>query len=236
MVLQGIPYQLVRNNRFPGVARLTRRRYQQVKRAVDLTFCLVMLPFLLIVIGLIAILIRLDSPGSPFFIQERVGLGGRRFKIYKFRSMWKDHNQHRDHEFMQKYISGRIKTGSGREGKVARFKPIRQEDVTRVGRFLRKTSLDELPQIINVIRGEMSLVGPRPNVVWEVDAYLPWHYERLHALPGITGLAQVMGRSDITFDQISRFDIKYVRYQDLRMDAWILWSTVRAVLARSGAG
>lgn len=236
MVLQGIPYQLVKNNRFPGVARLTHRQYQRVKRAVDLIFCLSMLPILLVVIGVIAILIRLDSPGSPFFVQERVGLGGRRFKIYKFRSMWKDHNQRRDQDFMQQYISGKLEIGHGRDGKVARFKPIRQDDITRVGRFLRKTSLDELPQIINVLRGEMSLIGPRPNVLWEVEAYLPWHYERLNALPGITGLAQVMGRSNITFDQITRYDIKYVRYQDIRMDAWILWSTVRAVLARSGAG
>lgn len=195
-----------------------------------------MLPFILVVIGLIALAISLDSPGSPLFVQERVGMNGRRFKIYKFRSMWKNHNPQRDRSFMQDYISGKISLDDGRDGKVARFKPVRQEDLTRVGRFLRKTSLDELPQIFNVIRGEMSLIGPRPNVTWEVDAYLPWHYERLNVLPGITGLAQVMGRSDITFDQIARYDIRYARYQDLQMDFWILWQTVQIIFDRSGAG
>ncbi len=185
---------------------------------------------------MIAVIIRLDSPGSPFFVQERVGINGRRFKIYKFRSMWKDHDSRRDQSFMQAYIHGEVTIDDGRNGKVARFKPVRQEDLTRVGRFLRKTSLDELPQVFNVIRGEMSLIGPRPNVTWEVDAYQPWHYERLDVLPGITGLAQVMGRSDITFDQIARFDIRYARYQDLQMDMWILWQTVQIILDRSGAG
>lgn len=236
MVVQGIPYRLVRSNRFPGVARLTRRQYQRVKRLFDLAVCLVILPFILVLTGLIAILIRLDSPGSPFFVQERVGIGGRRFKLYKFRSMWINHNPHRDQAFMQDYIFGKVKTDDDREGKVARFKPIHENDITRIGRFLRKTSLDELPQIFNVLRGEMSLIGPRPNVVWEVEAYQPWHHERLLALPGITGLAQVMGRSNITFNQICRFDIKYARYQNLRMDLWILWQTVRSVLDRSGAG
>ncbi len=195
-----------------------------------------LLPFFLVAIGLIALIICLDSPGSPFFVQERVGMNGRRFKIYKFRSMWKEHDPQRDQPFMRDYIHGKVDLDDGRGGKVARFKPVRQEDLTRVGRFLRKTSLDELPQVFNVIRGEMSLIGPRPNVTWEVDAYLPWHYERLNVLPGITGLAQVMGRSDITFDQIARFDIRYARYQDLHMDLWIFWQTVLTILDRSGAG
>ena len=188
------------------------------------------------IIGLIALIICLDSPGSPIFIQERAGQGGKRFKIYKFRSMWANHDQHRDHSFMQAYIAGKVAMDDARNGKVAKFKPIHQEDLTRIGRFLRKTSLDELPQVFNVLRGEMSLIGPRPNVLWEVEAYLPWHYERLNALPGITGLAQIMGRSDITFDQIARFDIKYVRYQDLQFDTWIFMQTIRALFDRSGAG
>ncbi len=187
-------------------------------------------------IGLIALIVCLDSPGSPIFIQERAGQGGRRFKLYKFRSMWVDHDQQRDHRFMQAYIAGKISLDEARNGKVAKFKPILQEDLTRVGRFLRKASLDELPQVFNVLLGDMSLIGPRPNVLWEVDAYLPWHYERLNALPGITGLAQIMGRSDITFDQIARYDIKYVRYQDLSFDLWIFWQTIRAWMDRSGAG
>lgn len=185
---------------------------------------------------MIALVIRLDSPGSPLFVQERIGLHGRRFRIYKFRSMWSNHDPRRDQSFMQAYISGKVGLEDGRHGKVARFKPIQEDDVTRVGRLLRKTSLDELPQLINVLRGEMSLIGPRPNVAWEVEAYLPWHFERLNVLPGITGLAQVMGRSDISFDQIARFDIKYARYQDFHMDLWIFRQTVRIILDRSGAG
>ena len=236
MVAQEIPNQFVQSNQFPGTVRLTRRQYQRLKRVFDLVVCLALLPFLLVLMALIAVVIRLDSPGSPFFVQERVGIRGRRFKVYKFRSMWKNHSQVRDKAFMQAYISGKTGDERSRDGKVARYKPIHQDDLTRVGRFLRKASLDELPQIINVIRGEMSLIGPRPNVLWEVDAYSPWHYERLNALPGITGLAQVMGRSDISFDQIARYDIKYVRYQEIRMDLWILWQTVRSVLDRSGAG
>ncbi len=236
MVAQEIPYRLVQIRRFQPIGHLSHHQYQRVKRYIDIAICLSILPFLLILIGLIALIICLDSPGSPIFIQERAGQGGKRFKIYKFRSMWANHNQHRDQKFMKAYIAGKVDMDNPRGGKVAKFKPIREEDLTRVGRFLRKTSLDELPQVINVLRGEMSLIGPRPNVLWEVDAYLPWHHERLNALPGITGLAQIMGRSDITFDQIARYDIKYVRYQDLNFDAWIFWQTIRAIVDRSGAG
>lgn len=115
------------------------------------------------------------------------------------------------------------------------YKPIQASQVTRVGRFLRKTSLDELPQIFNVLKGEMSLVGPRPNVPWEVEEYRPWHYERLDVLPGITGLAQVKGRSGINFDTIVKYDIEYVEGQSLLLDLKILWWTVRAVLLADGA-
>jgi lipopolysaccharide/colanic/teichoic acid biosynthesis glycosyltransferase len=145
-----------------------------------------------------------------------------------------DDNKHR--AFMKSFVEGKITEVKDESDRAAKFKPIHQKDITRIGRLLRKTSLDELPQIVNIIKGEMSLIGPRPNVPWEVEAYKPWHYDRLNTLPGITGLAQVMGRSDITFDNIARFDIRYVKNQELHIDFWILWQTVRAVIKGNGAG
>jgi len=124
--------------------------------------------------------------------------------------------------------------GDGEESKEV-YKPVQAAQITRVGRFLRKTSLDELPQIINVLKGEMSLVGPRPNVPWEVEEYQPWHYERLEVLPGMTGLAQVRGRSAISFDRIVLYDIEYVEKQSPVLDLKILWWTVKLVLAKEGA-
>ena len=115
------------------------------------------------------------------------------------------------------------------------YKPFSESQVTRVGRILRKTSLDELPQLINVLKGDMSLVGPRPNVPYEVEAYKEWHKERLSALPGITGLAQVSGRSALDFDQICRYDIEYARRISLRIDISVLIATVTSVFKCNGA-
>jgi lipopolysaccharide/colanic/teichoic acid biosynthesis glycosyltransferase len=188
-------------------------------------------PFLLPIGLIIALAIRLDSPGPVFFVQERVGKGGRSFKMIKFRTMHIkiDDSSHR--LFMQQYINGQISTN----GNLQVFKPFKANQVTRIGRLLRKTSLDELPQIINVLKGEMSLVGPRPNVRWEVEAYHGWHVERLEVLPGITGLAQVRGRSGITFDQIVRYDVEYIEQQSLKLDLLILWWTFASVLFGGGA-
>jgi lipopolysaccharide/colanic/teichoic acid biosynthesis glycosyltransferase len=115
------------------------------------------------------------------------------------------------------------------------YKPFTEAQVTRVGRFLRKSSLDELPQLFNILRGEMSLVGPRPNVPYEVEAYKEWHMERLSVLPGITGLAQVNGRSALDFDSISRYDIEYARRMSLGLDIKILFATMTSVLKGNGA-
>jgi lipopolysaccharide/colanic/teichoic acid biosynthesis glycosyltransferase len=133
---------------------------------------------------------------------------------------------------MKAYVRGEIihnKPGNGT------FKPLTDNQITRVGRFLRKTSLDELPQMINVLKGEMSIVGPRPNVPWEVDEYRPWHFERLEVLPGITGLAQVQGRSSISFNSIVRYDINYIERQNLALDLKILWWTLKSVFLSKGA-
>lgn len=211
--------------------KLYKPYYQTTKRVVESLLCLMAVPFLLPIGLIIALAIRLDSPGPVFFVQERVGKGGRLFNVIKFRTMhFKiDDSSHR--LFMQQYINGQISTN----GNQRVFKPFKANQVTRVGRLLRKTSLDELPQLINVLKGEMSLVGPRPNVRWEVEAYHGWHVERLEVLPGITGLAQVRGRSGITFDQIVRYDVDYIEQQSLKLDLLILWWTFASVLFGNGA-
>lgn len=179
--------------------------------------------------------IAMDSPGSPFFVQTRVGKFGRRFRLYKFRTMPKSYDQRLDRDFMQSFVDGQVES-SDQVNKEAVNKPIKKENITRVGRILRKSSLDEVPQIINVLKGEMSFVGPRPNVTWEVDKYQDWHCKRLEVLPGITGLAQVRGRSNISFDEIVNHDIEYVQKQNHILDLKILWRTVKTVFSSRGAG
>jgi lipopolysaccharide/colanic/teichoic acid biosynthesis glycosyltransferase len=200
--------------------------YQNAKRAIDITLCILSLPFVLPVMAICALAIRFDSAGPIFFVQERIGKGGRPFRMIKFRTMkWKfDDRQGRD--YMKAYIKGNL--GCNGDGKEV-FKPIKDDQITRVGRILRKTSVDEFPQIFNVLKGEMSIVGPRPNVPWEVEEYHPWHHERYEVLPGMTGLAQVRGRSCIGFASLVRLDIEYVEKQSLAMDLKIMWWTLATV-------
>lgn len=209
-----------------------RRDFHLAKRIFDISLCLLALPVVLPLLALISFLVVLDSVGPAIFVQERTGKGGRSFRMYKFRTMqWNlDDSAHR--AFMRAFVNGEIDQVPTE--KVV-FKPFRDSQVTRLGRILRKTSLDELPQIVNVLKGEMSLVGPRPNVPWEVDAYKEWHRARLNALPGITGLAQVNGRSCISFDRIVEYDIEYIESQSLWLDIKILWQTARSVILTDGA-
>jgi lipopolysaccharide/colanic/teichoic acid biosynthesis glycosyltransferase len=188
----------------------------------------------LILMAIIAVAIKLDSPGPIFFMHERVGLNGRRFRLYKFRSLRHDYDPYSGREFMKAFVRGHIKRDADANGTI--YKPIERVQITTVGRILRKTSLDELPQIFNVLFGSMSLVGPRPNVPWEVDAYEEWHKERLLVLPGITGLAQVRGRSGLPFEHIVLYDLEYIRTHSLKLDLLILWWTVASVIAGRGAG
>jgi lipopolysaccharide/colanic/teichoic acid biosynthesis glycosyltransferase len=213
--------------------RLNRERYRPYKRAIDVALCLLALPLLFPLMGMIALLIVIDSPGSPFFLQERIGKDGLRFRLYKFRTLRADYDDAQDRVDMQSFVSG--KAISHADGQDAINKPIRTRDITRVGRFLRKSSLDELPQIINVLIADMSLIGPRPNVPWEVECYKDWHLERLKVLPGISGLAQVQGRSTLTFDEIATYDIEYVRTMSLNVDLNILIDTIRSVFSGKGA-
>jgi lipopolysaccharide/colanic/teichoic acid biosynthesis glycosyltransferase len=211
------------------------RAYLIGKRALDLVICISLLPVILCMIAVIGVFIALDSPGSPFFAQERVGKDGRRFRMYKFRTLSQDYDNPEHRSFMQAFVLGETSSGINSLDKKA-FKPPLQKHITRFGRILRKSSLDELPQIFNVLKGDMSLVGPRPNVTWEVEKYKDWHCERLHVLPGITGLAQVRGRSSITFDSIVLNDLEYIERQSLKLDLQILWWTLVAVMGGRGAG
>ena len=206
--------------------------YQTFKRATDIVICLLVIPFSIPVMLICALAIYLDSPGPIIFVQERMGKGGRQFKMYKFRTMKMDLDQGHFRDVMKAYVKAEVnKLGEG----MKTFKPFTQGDIFFVGRILRKLSLDELPQIINVMKGDMSIVGPRPNVIWEVDAYHPWHHERLEVLPGITGLAQVRGRSCIDFASLVRHDIEYIENKSLWLDFKILWWTFTSILLGKGA-
>lgn len=211
--------------------RLYRPGYRRIKRLFDISLCLLALLFLGPVALVIALMIRLESNGPVLYIHDRIGKGGRIFKMYKFRTM--HHNIARDshREYMKAFINGEMPATS--ENGV--FKPFEANQVTKIGRILRATSLDELPQILNVLRGEMSIIGPRPNVVWEVEEYQGWHKERLEVLPGITGLAQVRGRSGIPFNEIIWYDLRYIERQSLLFDIKILCWTVLSVVRRTGA-
>ena len=208
--------------------------YPFIKRAFDVTICLIALPFVLVIMGVVALAILIDSGRPIFFVQDRIGRDGRRFRLYKFRTLAHKYDDPAARVYMQNFVRGLV--GQDEPDREWVHKPLDKSTIPRVGRILRKTSLDELPQILNVLRNEMSLIGPRPNVPWEVDAYLDWHYERLRALPGITGLAQVRGRSCISFDQIVRCDVEYIERRSLKLDLLILWWTVTSVIGGRGAG
>jgi lipopolysaccharide/colanic/teichoic acid biosynthesis glycosyltransferase len=198
------------------------RRYLVAKRAFDVGICIIFSPLVAIAFVAIAVAIWVDSPGPIVFKQERTGRHGRRFGMYKFRTMVRNAEQLKAELQHLSIVPA------------PDFKVINDPRITRVGRFLRKTSLDELPQLWNVVRGEMSLVGPRPTS-FAPSTYDLWHTERLEVLPGVTGLWQVIGRNEATFDERLRLDIAYIDRMSFRLDLWILIQTAAAVLRRSGA-
>ncbi len=210
--------------RFDPNRRLIRgATYFRLKRALDLLLCILALPVLVMGFVICAILIKLDSPGGPILYRQwRTGHGGRRFGMYKFRTMVPNAEELKQ-ELMHL-----------NELQWPDFKITNDPRITRVGRILRKTSLDELPQIINVIKGDMSLVGPRPTS-FDSSTYLLWQTERLDAFPGITGLWQIVGRAETEFDERSRLDIAYLERQSLWFDINILVRTVLAVFNGRGA-
>jgi lipopolysaccharide/colanic/teichoic acid biosynthesis glycosyltransferase len=193
------------------------------RRALDFVLSLAALLVLLLPLFLLALLIRLDSPGPVLFIQRRVGKNGREFSVFKFRSMYMDAEQR-----LEILLGANERTGPV-------FKMRQDPRVTRIGRGLRKFSLDELPQLLNILRGEMSLVGPRPALPREVALYAPEHCLRLSVTPGLTGLWQVSGRADLSFEQAMELDLEYIRRQSLVLNLVLIARTVPAVLTGHGA-
>lgn len=218
--------------------------YWFCKRWFDVLVAATALIVLAPVMAMIALVIKLDSPGPAVFVQKRVGARRRlgpdgtwgweicTFPFYKFRSMAQNADQSLHQAHVKAFVEGRL-DASGSDG--AKFKLKNDPRVTRVGRILRKLSLDELPQLWNVLRGEMSLVGPRPVPTYEVATYQAWHHERLMALPGLTGLWQVKGRSQVTFNEMIRLDIEYVRHPSLWNDIKIILLTIPAIVWGRGA-
>ncbi len=208
------------------------------KRLLDIIGSLCAIVLLAPVFFLVAVLIKINSPGNVLFRQERVGLHGKKFMFLKFRSMYVNNDPTIHKEFVRKLIQGG-KTGPISESgtdKIRSFKITDDPRITPIGRFIRKTSIDELPQFFNVLKGDMSLVGPRPPIPYECDDYDIWHRSRvLDMKPGITGLWQVDGRSTTSFDEMVRMDIKYMREWSLLLDLKILFKTPLVVLTCKGA-
>jgi len=214
--LGGIPMIGVREISISSSARLFKRTMDVV---VSLVGLIVLFPLFL----LIGLVIRIDSPGSVLFRQIRVGKDEQLFACYKFRSMREGAEQEKEKLLDQNEADGPI------------FKIRNDPRITPVGRFLRRTSLDELPQLINVLMGQMSLVGPRPAPPSEVQRYQPWHKRRLEVAPGITGMWQVSGRSELTFDEMVLLDLYYIENWSPALDLQILLQTVPKVLLGEGA-
>lgn len=197
--------------------------YHSVKRSFDLiaaTCGLIILSPLMIVIAMI---IKFEDHGPIFYKQIRVGKNGQEFEMYKFRSMFVNADQ----------MFAELKKQSDVEGPM--FKMKNDPRITRIGHFIRKHSLDELPQFFNVIKGEMSLVGPRPPLPAEVAEYSEYDKQRLYVTPGCTGLWQATVRNNVGFDEMVRLDLKYIQYSSLKYDLWIMWKTVVIIFKPNGS-
>jgi lipopolysaccharide/colanic/teichoic acid biosynthesis glycosyltransferase len=224
--------------------------YFFAKRVMDLIIVVLSMVFLLPLLAFIALLIKWDSPGPAIFRQERVTARRvvrngqvfweeRPFTIYKFRTMRADAKSTIHRQFIEAYIAGdnerMAALQTAQQAEDAQFKLVQDPRITRVGSFLRKTSLDELPQLWNVLLGDMSLVGPRPPIPYEVELYLYHHHDRLRTVPGITGWWQVRGRSATSFEEMVRMDVDYITRQSLWLDIKIIFMTLTAVINGKGA-
>ena len=205
--------------------------YEIVKVFIDkigaILLLIIFLPFFIF----IPILIKLSSKGPVLLEQIRLGKNAKPFTFYKFRTMYVADNRRYGQDFVSNLISGRY----GEIGETPIYKLSMDPRITTFGRFLRKASLDELPQLLNILKGDMSLVGPRPPIPYELNHYEEWHKERLSVKPGITGLWQVVGRSSTTFDEMVRMDIEYARRKSIILDLKLLLKTPLTVLSGKGA-
>lgn len=205
-----------------GTHLLNETTYYRIKRLMDIVLCSAALPFVLPVLAICALAIKIDSAGPIFFIQLRTGKGGRRFGMIKLRTMVQNAEKLKSTVLHMNALS------------YPDFKIIDDPRLTRVGRFLRKSSLDEIPQIVSIFRGDMTLVGPRPTS-FSASTYSLWHTARLQATPGLTGLWQVSGRNELDFDERLRLDIAYLRNQSLWLDIRIIFRTIGTVFSGKGA-
>lgn len=207
-------------------AARSRRLYHAGKRLMDVALSSVALVVLSPMFIIIAILIRLDSPGPALFKQGRIGRNGRTFGMLKFRTMRVDADDRAHREAIARVVrGGRVTLASGEQV----FKPPDDERITRVGKFLRAGSLDELPQLINILKGQMSLVGPRPALDYELPYYKAWHHQRFAVRPGLTGLWQVRRKEAEDFDDMMRMDVEYVRSFSLWLDVKLILLTIPAI-------
>lgn len=208
-----------------GVTRLA-------KRLLDLVVATACLALVTPLLGIVAVLIRLTTPGPALFRQIRLGKDSSPFLLYKFRTMYAGSPDDLHREYVRKLLTQEEPPDGGRSGM---YKLEHDDRITPIGRLIRRTSIDELPQLLNVIRGDMSLVGPRPALPWEAEMLDARHLARFSVLPGLTGLWQVSGRNTLTMKQGMELDVEYVRRQGLALDLWILLKTIPVVLSTHGA-
>jgi lipopolysaccharide/colanic/teichoic acid biosynthesis glycosyltransferase len=204
--------------------------YVRVKRLVDLSLTVLFAPFLLLLVAIVALLIRFDSPGPVLFRQKRIGAGGVEFTMYKFRSMYVNCDDAAHRQAIEKFMNGSRLNGNASSS----YKLEGDPRVTRIGHFIRAASLDELPQFWNVLRGEMTLVGPRPPLSYEVAYYTAYHRLRLSGKPGLTGLWQVYGRSRVTFQEMIEMDITYLQQQSIWQDLRLIILTIPVMFKGHG--
>lgn len=207
--------------------------YLRAKRRFDIIVTLLLLPFLCPIVLLVALAIYLDSRGPIFFRQTRIGQDGKAFTLLKFRSMVANNDDALHRSAVQRFIQGQQLNPHASNANY--YKLANDQRITRVGKFMRKTSLDELPQFWNVLRGEMSLVGPRPPLPYEVALYSPHDLLRLSGKPGLTGLWQVYGRNRVPFEMMVQMDIAYLEVQSLLFDVQLILLTIPGVLEQGGA-
>lgn len=207
--------------RWAGASATNHNPLPAWKRALDLALLVLALPGLLVLGGVIALMIKISSPGPIFFRQQRVGYQGRRFVCFKFRTM----TVNAETESHRRHAQELIKSSAP----MAKLDGRKDPRLIPLASVLRASGLDELPQLLNVWRGDMSLVGPRPCIPYECEAYEPWHWQRFDAVPGLTGLWQVSGKNRTTFDQMVRLDIEYARRRSLSLDLAIICKTLPAI-------
>ncbi|GMK38133.1 multidrug MFS transporter [Paenibacillus sp. CCS19] len=210
-----------------GLSKVSNRGwsvYGVLKRLIDIVGAFAGLVVLLPLLIVVSILVKIDDPkGSVFYYQTRVGKDEKHFRMYKFRSMVRDADKQLEKLLGQNEIEG------------AMFKMRHDPRVTRIGRFIRKTSIDELPQLVNVLRGDMSLVGPRPPLPREVKEYTLYDKQRLSVTPGCTGLWQISGRNELSFGQMVELDLKYINQCSIRFDCLIILKTIKMLLGSKNA-